>query len=442
MKKLFSVLAILLLSVQLMAQMPSSVDEVIQWHFSVDYQSANEATLIMTVNQKDGWHVYAQNQPEGSVGMPTSFTFEPSSTYELLGKTKEYGTELHEGQFPERIFPGNKAVFKQKIKILSPKDFNLNLSYTYMACKESCFPPTDGTYSFKVKGATEETNTSTEGEEENLIVEEYALMMESGMDTALLKVSNSCQGFKSYIERENFKPVTVEALTPKIKADKNFLLEVRIEVDSIFAMYDFDNEKNYQSLFKIRNSDNITLIGEPNISIKSDGVLYHPVDGKGNMVLNYSQEVKVNQPTDTLWAYMDIYLAGCEYNFVNKEPFELSFDLSQPMVQVVEEGSDSLWGIFLLAFASGLIALLTPCVFPMIPMTVTFFTKQSKTKSEGFKKATLYALFIIVIYVLLGVVISAIFGASALNEMATNPWVNLIFAILFIVFAISFFGGI
>ncbi|QXP62816.1 cytochrome c biogenesis protein CcdA [Polaribacter sp. HaHaR_3_91] len=97
--------------------------------------------------------------------------------------------------------------------------------------------------------------------------------------------------------------------------------------------------------------------------------------------------------------------------------------------------------IFLIAFISGFAALLTPCVFPMIPMTVSFFTKQSKTKAAGIKNAIIYGLSIIVIYVLLGVLVSLLFGADALNALSTNVWFNVIFFILLLVFAASFLGA-
>ncbi len=102
---------------------------------------------------------------------------------------------------------------------------------------------------------------------------------------------------------------------------------------------------------------------------------------------------------------------------------------------------ENYWGIFWVAFLGGFAALLTPCVFPMIPMTVSFFTKQSKTKAAGFRNATLYGISIIIIYVILGTVVTAIFGADALNALSTDPWFNLFFAALLIVFAISFFGA-
>jgi thiol:disulfide interchange protein DsbD len=109
-----------------------------------------------------------------------------------------------------------------------------------------------------------------------------------------------------------------------------------------------------------------------------------------------------------------------------------------------EENSSSkrgLFTIFFIAFLSGFAALLTPCVFPLIPMTVSFFTKQSKTKAAGIKNALIYGISIIVIYVLLGSIVTAIFGADALNSLATNVWFNLIFFVLLIVFATSFLGA-
>ncbi len=100
-----------------------------------------------------------------------------------------------------------------------------------------------------------------------------------------------------------------------------------------------------------------------------------------------------------------------------------------------------LWTIFLLAFGGGLLALFTPCVFPMIPMTVGFFTKQSKTRAAGIKNALIYGISIILIYVVLGLVVTAIFGADALNALSTSVAFNLICFIILIIFAISFLGA-
>ncbi len=105
------------------------------------------------------------------------------------------------------------------------------------------------------------------------------------------------------------------------------------------------------------------------------------------------------------------------------------------------EPKESFWGIFLVAFLSGFAALLTPCVFPMIPMTVSFFTKQSKSRAAGIRNAIFYGVSIVVIYVLLGTLVTVIFGADALNALSTNVWFNLVFFILLVIFAFSFMGA-
>lgn len=96
--------------------------------------------------------------------------------------------------------------------------------------------------------------------------------------------------------------------------------------------------------------------------------------------------------------------------------------------------------LFLIGFAGGLLALLTPCVWPIIPMTVSFFLKRSEKKSHGIRDAIIYGLSIIVIYVSLGIAITLIFGASALNALSTNAVVNIFFFLLLVVFGLSFMG--
>lgn len=106
-----------------------------------------------------------------------------------------------------------------------------------------------------------------------------------------------------------------------------------------------------------------------------------------------------------------------------------------------KDSERGLFTIFIIAFFSGFAALLTPCVFPMIPMTVSFFTKQSKTKAAGIKNAFIYGISIIVIYVVLGSLVTAIFGADALNALSTNVIFNIAFFVLLVVFASSFLGA-
>ena len=104
--------------------------------------------------------------------------------------------------------------------------------------------------------------------------------------------------------------------------------------------------------------------------------------------------------------------------------------------------TDTSWlFIFFAGFLGGLIALLTPCVWPMIPMTVSFFLKRTKDRKKAIRDALTYGLSIIVIYLVMGLLITGVFGASALNDLSTNAIFNIIFFLLLVVFAISFFGA-
>ena len=129
-------------------------------------------------------------------------------------------------------------------------------------------------------------------------------------------------------------------------------------------------------------------------------------------------------------------------------PAVLTNDLWTPVIDELNAfgnkgttGERSLWWIFLAGLIGGLVALFTPCVWPIIPMTVSFFLKRSGNKSRGKRDAVLYGISIIVIYLALGLLITLIFGASALNSLSTNAFFNLFFFALLVLFAVSFFGA-
>lgn len=442
-KRYFLFLAIAFLPTLLLAQdeeMPNSVDEVITWNFSVEYDGC-EAYLVFKVDQKDGWHIYSQVQPDGAIAYPTEFTFAPSGDYDLIGKPKEYGAEDHSNEgFPEKYFPGKQAKFKQRIKINSTKDFQIKVEYGFMACKTACFPPDFREYTYKVKGKTDDCDASgeVEGDDPEIDGNEGDSQTASvGLDSTLKSLIGTCEGF-AYTEA--FDPVTVKVSDAQRTDKFDYSLALTIEIDSIFAMYAFDNPNGYKSIFKLHENDNITPKGDYRTTIKKT-VGEETKGYKYNVVINQEITVKDTSNLSAITGELDLYLMGCENDFHNTENVQLSFDLASARDNKVRTEKDSLWLIFLFSFLGGFLALLTPCVFPMIPMTVSFFTKQSKTKSQGIRKAFLYAGFIIAIYVILGVLVAKIAGASALNAMATNPWANITFFVLFIVFAISFFGA-
>lgn len=121
---------------------------------------------------------------------------------------------------------------------------------------------------------------------------------------------------------------------------------------------------------------------------------------------------------------------------------KLESEKSELIVPAATDSKDNtLLGIFLAGFAGGLLAFFMPCIYPMIPLTVSFFTKRSGSRQKGIRSAVIYGLSIIVIYVLLGIVVTAIFGASALNDLASSAVFNLFFFIVIVLFALSFLGA-
>ncbi|WP_299055130.1 cytochrome c biogenesis protein CcdA [uncultured Polaribacter sp.] len=172
----------------------------------------------------------------------------------------------------------------------------------------------------------------------------------------------------------------------------------------------------------------------------------------------FKQKVKVLKGIETINAFVEFMvcddtkcLSPTEVDLVfdlkikankeNSKSLEKS-NLSVALDHTAQENENSdLLSLFLLSFFAGLAALLTPCVFPMIPMTVSFFTKQSKTKAIGIRNAIFFGFSIIIIYVVIGLAVSAIFGPSALNALSTNIWFNLLFFLLLVFFAASFLGA-
>lgn len=171
----------------------------------------------------------------------------------------------------------------------------------------------------------------------------------------------------------------------------------------------------------------------------------------------FIQKIEVVGAKNKVHAFVE-YMACNDTQCTPPKEVDLEFDLTKATVAKTKieknntnqevktktknkESRGGLWAIFFIAFFSGFAALLTPCVFPMIPMTVSFFTKQSKSKGAGIRNAIIYGISIIAIYVLLGTGVTALFGADALNALSTNVWFNLVFFLLLLIFAVSFLGA-
>ncbi|MGC6428972.1 MAG: cytochrome c biogenesis protein CcdA [Flavobacteriales bacterium] len=246
-----------------------------------------------------------------------------------------------------------------------------------------------------------------------------------------------------------YDPVSWEFSQENLGNDEVNLV-FKAEIESGWYLYSqfIEDDGPVPTYFDFFKTDSFNLVGET-----IEGTPIEQYDPNFDMVLNYfkneatfTQKVKVTTENDFKLKGELTFMVCDESQCLPPEYVEFEFDIkgSDSFVSKTSSQSSSkrgIWTIFFIAFLSGFAALLTPCVFPMIPMTVSFFIKQSKTKAQGISNAIIYGISIIVIYVLLGVGVSALFGPEVLNSMATNVYFNVAFFLLLIVFAASFLGA-
>lgn len=158
-------------------------------------------------------------------------------------------------------------------------------------------------------------------------------------------------------------------------------------------------------------------------------------------VANEVKAIRYNSCNDQMCTAPEVFeysVSSSQYSVISSQQSVISNQRSAISDQrSAVSGQRGLWMIFLLGLLGGLLAIFTPCVWPIIPMTVSFFLKRT---DNGARNAILYGLSIIVIYVGLGLLVTVLFGASALNDLSTNAVVNIVFFLLLVVFALSFFG--
>lgn len=295
----------------------------VSWRFKIQYLPNNEAELIFTARIEGDWHLYSSNLPQGNGPVPTSFNFDESRDFKLVGTLKESPSkEEFDPNFNMIVkYFSKSAEFRQKISFLTNKPFAAKGYLEYMVCNdETCLPPTAVDFQFDVVPPPAPKDESSIPTEKNPI---NYLDVESTEDTT-----------------------TIEHAIDQKKLDED---ENRSEDADI----------------------------EPVVSSHRDST-----------------------SVDT-----------------------------------------SFTGLFIFSFLGGLAALLTPCVFPMIPLTVSYFTKKSQTRAQGISNALVYGLSIMVLYVGVTYTITRIAGPAAMNAFSTNPYVNLLFFLLLVIFAISFFGA-
>jgi len=412
-------LAIMLFSINLSAQLEFPEDKV-SWEFSLE-QDGCDAFVVAKITCIPHWHVYAANLPESSFLIPTEIIPEKSTNYELIGEIIEPKPEFyHDEAADEDIYQhSNNFVLKQKIKITNEKDFTLKGVFTFQTCDEThCLPPHDVDFTLKVKGCAEEAAT-----------DEGVSFKQADIETGDLEFPEDKVSWKFSVEQDGCDATIIGEITcvpnwhvyAANLSEESFLIPTEIEPEE---------SPNYKAIGKIiepepefyhdeaadediyQHSDTFIVKRKIKISSKEDFTL------KGRFSFQTCDETHCLPPFDTEF---ELELKGCEGGDHLIEP-------------VLEDVGLSLWAIFFIAFGSGLAALLTP---------VSFFTKQSENKAKGRFNAVLYGLFILLIYLSLSLPFHLFDSVNPeiYNQISTNPYLNIVLFLIFIIFAFSFLGA-
>lgn len=394
-----------------------SQDKKVSW--SVDVEGEGEIlTLVIKGKTIPGWHIYTTNPPDPLAGpLPTYFEFENPENYEKIGSIEENKVEVHTNSIGEKegVFVNNPGIFKQKIKRKTNEAFVIPIFIEFQTCDdEMCIneqanikarvPASDGTVNIEedptdiIDPTIEVDTTDGDGGPSHFWKVQAYLLSDGGYKLNVTPIDTNVYSViyngpsdlvlnglgTGFALRDTVHAFTTEKVNPATGNVQKFL-----EKGKPFSFF-FDKEETQDSIITI--------------SLGYSGEL------DGDVFKGYGDQVEIN------------------LNRANEEA-------------VAVDQEKSYWAIFILAFISGFAALLTPCVFPMIPMTVSFFTKTSKTKAMGIKNALIYAVSIIVIYVALGLIVTGAFGSDALNALSTNVWFNIAFFLLLVIFGISFLGA-
>ena len=250
------------------------------------------------------------------------------------------------------------------------------------------------------------------------------------------------------VSAQIFTPVKWDFSQKKISQNELELRFTAIIDDGWYIYSQFTEEGPVATEFTFEQSSFYSLKGNV---VEDDPII--EFDPNFDAVLTYFKQEATFSQTINIASNEPFILKGNVYFMVcdqsqclPPEEVEFTFNINGDSTIVTNETASGekekgMWRFFLIAFLSGFAALLTPCVFPMIPMTVSYFTKQSKTKTQGLVNAIIYGFSIIIIYVALGVGVSAVFGADSLNNMATNVYFNIGFFLLLLIFGASFLGA-
>jgi thiol:disulfide interchange protein len=414
------------------------LDEVIKWSYKVESVSATEANVVITANLYQHFHLFSMKHVPANydfAGIPTEIKFKPNANYALVGKVRENKAVTGNDESGTYVWHEKTAVFTQKIKLKSTKPFDIQFATVWQICNDhGCHMPQE-------KNITVKANAG--GQNGTVSEAPVATPLENVVAIPVPGTATETHGTCELPEELDKLPAGFGVTANKLGKDQYELVFVLKSEDG-WKVPTGKNGLFHKAKFNIQPNADFSVSGAMQYpkaekyydSVYKQEIEYYPAGSK------FVQVITLNAAKIPVVAGHLSYEALSDKDFVTSEELTFTFDLKQAKISVAEEAaSGSYWGIFFFAFISGFAALLTPCVFPMIPMTVSFFLKQSKNRRRGIRNALIYGFSIIAIYVLLGLGVTLIFGADALNAMSTNVYFNIVFFFLLVFFGASFLGA-
>lgn len=476
----------------------------VKWKITLTPAGDGNYTFLAKCTIEEGWSVYSQYLANDEGPVATTVNFDEGSHYKLVGKNKESDNakKIFDKVFEMEVIKFQHSYsIEQKIKVTDPSK-PITGYLNFMTCNdERCLPPTDVDFElFATGGSTgaadkkpadkkavapenkATTNTEAAGSvaatEKKKITEETPAEKTSATTSTFSNTGNfNVTGqavpksvlkpvkwtFRAEKKAEGSYDIIAEAVIDEgwhiygpgthqegspvptsliVTADASNTLDGKImdqssarveEHDKYFDMQVVKFKHDARITQSIKSSSPKTVSGSLEFMACDQSRCLAPEFLEFTIDLATGKDVtaiaETNGPRVDENGFLDQRIQSIKTTYVAP--------LSNCGEKPKEEKGNLLW-MFIFGMINGFVALLTPCVFPMIPLTVSFFTKDSKRK--GWENGLWYGISIIAIYVVLGLIITILFGAGSLNELSTNPIANTAFFVIFILFAFSFFG--
>lgn len=434
---------------------PKKVAKWSESHKVGNAKVGDEITMVFTCTLEKGFHIYAANQPS-KAALPLSFELDKGTKgVEIVGKVIDgpgKKTEFDDVFRADISYYDGAATFSQKLKVTAPNPV-IEGHLRYQVCDDNMCIPANYDFKMPVKTVAAAQNAPATTTEPNAKTPTPAATTAKADTVAKATTETPSAGDGNLLNGVHWAVKMTPDGSVKPKIGDTITLAFDGVADAGFKILASQPQSNGTTLlptFALSDTDSkgLELLGE--MTIEGDRKTGKDKSGKNEIAYyenkaTFIQKLRVTAENPVLKGFVNYIVGQNDKSATGKH--ELTFDWSNATAAPIDvvsapestEGK-SLLEIFLTSFLLGLGALLTPCVFPMIPFTVSYFTKQSGTRSKGIMNALVYAFSIILIYTGLGLLLSILFGPTILQVISINPWVNLFFFALITLFGFSFLG--